>query len=826
MSSLFVALGNGAKSPVPSEYRVLSRFADFAALIRELSDRAALLGPEKSRAPWLIPAEASSLPWPDRKDTSIARVNALFLDCDGKGAPFAETLAAFSRVTDYLDEAQIAWLAYTTHSFKIEERCALRLIVSINPHAITRDRWKPVYGKVCDLFSEISGLPNLFDRACSNPARFYYVPGACSIFDDSVNLPNVLPLEEVALELAREPSKKERNSNRDKKQPKAAEIAGSAARRAFLERLTWAAQDLKGLPFPGQIYASLNASAFGLSMFVHGGFATLDEISQALHVALSERVGGDNVYCSVMPGKSLTYKEKNEAIILKGYEDARNKTHASHFVFFPSTKINDSDLAELAVTIFGSSFRWVDDRQVWAEYDAISGLWRDCEHPRALSEDLKTYLFEAITERETEITITSNPTRIDWIREEIERIQAAIRYLCNAKNLSSLSAYVRKIGSCSCKSTDFDTRADLLKVRNGVVDLKTGTLLENDPSYLQTLSCSADFLADRVSDTWVKSIAAWFPNPETQRFVKRLCGYMLTGDRSEQCLSFFVGDGANGKSTFLQTLIHALGDYATVANGSYLATLGAVQGRAEQLIAYTQSKRLCVVDEGDVGKLSQQTIKLITNEGKVTARNLYEKSRKIDVRTYFVLTANSLPDLHVDKAIERRVRGSLVFGQSFEGVARDLKLQERLKTEEEISGVLSWCVEGAKEWYSTGLGSCEEVSKLTEDLKNFDQTMDLDGVIKAFLSERGGVFKLGSEEDFIPIAVVKPLFAKFLREMSLGIEVDSFPIRAFKSCLQLELSRFGVRFVKETRRNENRGRWGISGLHLVAESAFSRSSIN
>jgi phage/plasmid-associated DNA primase len=38
----------------------------------------------------------------------------------------------------------------------------------------------------------------------------------------------------------------------------------------------------------------------------------------------------------------------------------------------------------------------------------------------------------------------------------------------------------------------------------------------------------------------------------------------VTGDTSEQVMFILFGSGANGKSTFLNTIMHILGDYATV----------------------------------------------------------------------------------------------------------------------------------------------------------------------------------------------------------------------------------------------------------------------
>jgi phage/plasmid-associated DNA primase len=47
--------------------------------------------------------------------------------------------------------------------------------------------------------------------------------------------------------------------------------------------------------------------------------------------------------------------------------------------------------------------------------------------------------------------------------------------------------------------------------------------------------------------------------------LQRAVGYSLTGDTSEEVLFILDGVGANGKSTFLETVRALLGDYAQAA---------------------------------------------------------------------------------------------------------------------------------------------------------------------------------------------------------------------------------------------------------------------
>ncbi len=49
------------------------------------------------------------------------------------------------------------------------------------------------------------------------------------------------------------------------------------------------------------------------------------------------------------------------------------------------------------------------------------------------------------------------------------------------------------------------------------------------------------------------------------RYVQTLTGYCLTGETTEQAFWVMYGTGANGKSTFIKTLLSLLGDPASIS---------------------------------------------------------------------------------------------------------------------------------------------------------------------------------------------------------------------------------------------------------------------
>ena len=89
-------------------------------------------------------------------------------------------------------------------------------------------------------------------------------------------------------------------------------------------------------------------------------------------------------------------------------------------------------------------------------------------------------------------------------------------------------------------------------------------------------------------------------------FLRRAVGYTLTGDTGEQCLFFCYGTGANGKSTFLETLRAMLGDYAQSAEFSAFLARRTDQVRND--IARMAGARLMTAIETGEGRRMAEAI--------------------------------------------------------------------------------------------------------------------------------------------------------------------------------------------------------------------------
>ena len=106
------------------------------------------------------------------------------------------------------------------------------------------------------------------------------------------------------------------------------------------------------------------------------------------------------------------------------------------------------------------------------------------------------------------------------------------------------------------------------------------------------------------------------------KYLQTAAGWALTGDISEQTMFILFGSGANGKSTFLNTIMYLLGDYATAASTETFMKKSGDQYSND--IARLRGTRFVTTTEAEQGRrLSEPLIKKITGNDQMTARFLY-----------------------------------------------------------------------------------------------------------------------------------------------------------------------------------------------------------
>lgn len=275
--------------------------------------------------------------------------------------------------------------------------------------------------------------------------------------------------------------------------------------------------------------------------------------------------------------------------------------------------------------------------------------------------------------------------------------------------------------------TDFDRHKYLLNVENGIVDLKTGKILQHDRELGLTKITNIAFDENAKCPEWLKFLDQIFLGDQALvEYMQRLIGYSLTGDISEQIMMFLVGGGSNGKSTFINTIKDLMGDYGKQAKSDTF--IKKKESGANNDIARLVGSRFVSAIESEEGeKLADSFVKQITGGEPVLARFLRQEFFEFIPEFKVFFTTNHKPIIGgLDEGIWRRVK-LIPFNLSLPAHKRDKRLPEKLSLE--MPGILNWAIEGCMKWQQDGLKEPKVVAEATGKYKD-----DMD-ILAPFLDE-------------------------------------------------------------------------------------------
>jgi putative DNA primase/helicase len=339
----------------------------------------------------------------------------------------------------------------------------------------------------------------------------------------------------------------------------------------------------------------------------------------------------------------------------------------------------------------GSWLRWTGARWTWDDAETVR------EHVRAIARDLpeddgwKTYKKRALS-----AAGVSGVTRL-------------------AQSDSRLTVHIDQL----------DAHPYELNTPGGIIDLRTGTLRPPDPGALHTRSTTATPDFDRPSETLDKFLNDTFAGDYTlTTYVQRLLGLSAVGTVLEQILPFAHGSGANGKSTLLEAVMHALGrgdtGYAISAPSEMLMIRKHSEHPAE--IAQLSGARLVVCSELDDGqRFAEARIKQLTGRDSINARFMRRDPFTFTPTHTIWLLGNHQPNATTGgPAFWRRVQ-LVPFEHVVPEEQRDPTLGEKLA--EESAAVLAWLARGAADYANNGLRTPDVVRDATQDYADDQDTI-------------------------------------------------------------------------------------------------------
>ena len=344
-------------------------------------------------------------------------------------------------------------------------------------------------------------------------------------------------------------------------------------------------------------------------------------------------------------------------------------------------------------------------------------------------------------ERKAKKTVRSIYEEASKIKDENlrkERATFALRSESSQK-IKAMLSLAESESEIPILSNDFDPDIFALNVLNGTLDLKIRNLSPHNPDDLITKLCPVIYEPEEKCPIWEKFLNEVMDgNDKLISFLQKVIGYSLTGNTKEQCFFILYGTGANGKTTFLQTISNLLGDYAqqSPTETFMIRRFGGVPNDVARLKG-TRFVSTIEVEEGR--RMAESLVKALTGGDTITARFLFGEFFEFIPQFKLFLGTNHKPVIHgTDLAIWRRIR-LIPFTVTIPEEKQDKELGSKLK--EELSGILNWALEGCQAWQKDGLGFPDEIKAATNEYKRESDVLvqfleevtfiDKEGMIKA-----------------------------------------------------------------------------------------------
>ena len=246
------------------------------------------------------------------------------------------------------------------------------------------------------------------------------------------------------------------------------------------------------------------------------------------------------------------------------------------------------------------------------------------------------------------------------------------------------------------KVSDLDKDPVLLNTPRATYNLEKGIAGEqpHDPFDLITkiTECSP---GDEGMDIWLEALDTFFcGDTELIEYVQKVIGLAAIGKVYEEFIIIAYGDGANGKSTFWNTIARVLGTYSGKISSDILTMGNKVNAQPE--MAELKGKRLIIASEMQEGvRLNTAMVKQLCSTDEIQACKKYKDPFHFVPSHQVVLYTNHLPKVGAnDDGIWRRLK-VIPFNAKIKGNS-DIKNYADFLYEKAGSAIMKWIIEGAE----------------------------------------------------------------------------------------------------------------------------------
>jgi P4 family phage/plasmid primase-like protien len=407
-------------------------------------------------------------------------------------------------------------------------------------------------------------------------------------------------------------------------------------------------------------------------------------------------------------------------------------------------------LAQIYLRLFGQDLLLIKDADRVATkrffiFNYVTKLWDNVDK-ELLAADISMELSGIVKEMMdgilSRLSTINRAALDDKGKEQLDRQKGTVDML------KKLYMSIQEVGKGCCiashvmsmkMKTQYDTQTmnkniGLLSVRNGMVDLRTGELIERVREHYQTFYIAVDY--DRnASTTLMKRFVDGMFLPSEGEVKNLLCktiGYSITGETDKKILPVLLGDGCNGKSELINLLKAVMGKYY-ISTVDYADLAEDNKSKNVDTLFNARFARIIIISEtGKDAIFKESKLKAISGRDGVNVSAKFKGDEMMIPECVIWIISNFKPRFSGDNTFWNRLVTVMLNMQfmdrtdyrwsddAFENGAIKEKDGEFIKElYKDLQGILLWLVEQAMKQYEEGIVLPEAVA--TQKAKYMNQ---------------------------------------------------------------------------------------------------------
>ena len=271
--------------------------------------------------------------------------------------------------------------------------------------------------------------------------------------------------------------------------------------------------------------------------------------------------------------------------------------------------------------------------------------------------------------------------RQEFLGKQINKIGKTCEKLKKASDKNNIFREAMEIFFNDDFSKKIDVNKYLLCFTNGIVDMKQKVFRAGMPedyvskctnnAYIENIveymDAAAEFLEREIEYESIRRKATELGLDELKLIsiveihtymnqlypIKELCDYMwshlascLIGENINQKCNIYIGSGSNGKSSIVDLMSHAMGDYKGVMPITVVTEKRAGVGGTQSELIALKGVRFVVVQESTKGaRFNEGVLKELTGGDTIVARQLFKESESFTPQFNLILCTNNYPEV-------------------------------------------------------------------------------------------------------------------------------------------------------------------------------------